>query len=249
MNRLPDFLIIGTARSGSTSMFKYLSQHPDINPPLRGKKEIHFFDYNYHRGTDWYRNCFPETDKLKFEATVDYLYEQESPFRVYKTLGFKKFIVILRNPVERTWSLFCNYWKPKRDTTLQNLYDMIDRVDGKTKEIKELPLRPGNKERLLHAGIYVRGVSRWMNVFGRENFLMLESQDFFANTCGTVEKTLEWLGINPDTSGINFQPHDPLKLATQKNPGMPADLKDKLIKFFKPYNEQLYELLGRDFEW
>ena len=54
---LPDFLIIGTAKSGTTTLHGWLSEHPFVEPAV--KKEVHFFDYDYYRGVDWYRSHFP----------------------------------------------------------------------------------------------------------------------------------------------------------------------------------------------
>jgi len=113
---LPDFLIIGAAKSGTTTLHGWLSEHPFVMPAA--EKEIHFFDYEYDRGVDWYRSHFPTKAAadafakehgrpfLTGEASPSYISHQWAPARVAKTLPHVRLIVILRNPVDRAYSQF-----------------------------------------------------------------------------------------------------------------------------------------------
>jgi hypothetical protein len=106
--RLPDFLIIGAAKSGTTSLFHYLSQHPQIKPAR--KKEIHFFDINYSKGVNWYRAYFPirKKNQLAFEASASYYCYPDVPQRIHDLIPTVKIIMVVRNPIDRAWS---HYWE------------------------------------------------------------------------------------------------------------------------------------------
>ncbi|HXS47682.1 MAG TPA: sulfotransferase domain-containing protein, partial [Solirubrobacterales bacterium] len=103
---LPDFLIIGAQKGGTTSLHAYLSEHRRVSPS--STKEVHFFDHAYDRGLGWYRAHFQRSAKaplsLSGEATPYYLFHPLVPARVAETLPESRLIVILRDPVDRAFS-------------------------------------------------------------------------------------------------------------------------------------------------
>ena len=118
---LPSFLVIGAQRAGTTSLFRYLLQHPDVAGPTGGDasvwwtKETHFFDEKYAKGVDWYRSFFPLQatrsrhrkrghDLQAGEATPYYMFQPAVPAHVAATLPDAKLIALLRDPVERAYS-------------------------------------------------------------------------------------------------------------------------------------------------
>src|SRR5437879_9845243 len=113
---LPDFIIIGTQRGGTTSLYSYLASHPSVGPA--STKEVHFFDNKYTKGLAWYRAHFPSAiekyyaehiQKRKFitgESSPYYLFHPHVPKRVAKDVPHAKFIVLLRNPVDRAYSQY-----------------------------------------------------------------------------------------------------------------------------------------------
>src|SRR5258706_11489250 len=101
--KLPDFLIIGAQRSGTSTLYQYIARHPDVRGAFR--KEVHYFDMHYDRGLDWYRACFP-TRGFTGESSPSYLIHPEVPARVAAVLPDIKLIAILRNPVERAYSAY-----------------------------------------------------------------------------------------------------------------------------------------------
>lgn len=105
---LPTFLGIGVPRSGTTWLHEILQTHPEVYVP-KYRKEIHFFDENYDRGINWYEKFFPSDMRAsKYQAigeiTPFYLYYDDSLKRILKMPSITKLIVILRNPVNRTYS-------------------------------------------------------------------------------------------------------------------------------------------------
>ena len=101
---LPGLLVLGTQRGGTTSLYRWLAGHPQVQPPL--DKEIQFFSVEWSRGIDWYRCHFGPTGdgRLNFEASPYYLYHPCAPVRAASVLPKAKLIALLRDPVSRAWS-------------------------------------------------------------------------------------------------------------------------------------------------
>jgi hypothetical protein len=105
--RLPDFLVIGAMRSGTSSLARYLRAHPSIC--LATQKEVHFFDRNFDRGIEWYTRHFPcsHAGHLTGEATQTYLFDQDALDRMASVVPDARIIIILRHPIDRAYS---HYW-------------------------------------------------------------------------------------------------------------------------------------------
>lgn len=104
--RVPDFLIIGAKRSGTTWLNSMLEEHPEI---YIGTKEIHYFDYQLDKGDGWYRAHFADAGpaQLAGEATQTYMFDREVPPEMARLVPEAKLIAALRNPVDRAYS---DYW-------------------------------------------------------------------------------------------------------------------------------------------
>ncbi len=102
MTRLPDFIVIGAPRCGTTSLARWLGAHPDIAIPE--VKEVRYFNLNYHRGVDWYARHFDADAPIVGEASPQYLADEATPDRIAQVCPEAKLIASLRDPVERLWS-------------------------------------------------------------------------------------------------------------------------------------------------
>jgi len=238
VKHLPDFIIIGAARCGTSSLWANLAEHPRLRPPdpkaflqfASNHKEVHFFDkeHKFNRGLDFYRSFFvgPPQRYYHFESTPNYLYHPAVPERVKNTLPKAKLIVMLRNPVDRAWSHFCN-WRRKRDLKESILYNP--------------------KSEILKKGIYHEQLVRWFEYFERSQFLIIRSEDYFANETLVIKRTLEFIGVEPV---VKIKPiyYDPVK-KTKGNPPMTVKLRRDLKTFYRPHNNTLEEMLGRNFGW
>ena len=269
---LPYFLIIGAQRAGTTTLFTYLRQHPDIEPPRRADptiawpKELHFFDENYWRGTDWYRAFFPlaiarRTARLRGhelicgEATPYYLFHPAVPERVAATLPDVRLIVLLRNPVERAYS----HYQHMRNTARENLSfeEAIeaepDRLAGLEEVLAQerLPItsggqRPHHNHRhraYVSRGLYADQLERWFAYFPREQFLVLRSEDFLARPAEGFAEVFAFLGVRPwriaHYRARNIGSYAPIS----------PDLRVRLEERFAEPNARLAEVLGQDFGW
>jgi len=232
MGGMPDFLIIGASRGGTSSLFKNLLQHPQIAAP--SYKEVHFFNSNerYGYGIEWYKKQFPKVKKngLLFEASPAYFTTPMSVERIYKHLPNCKFILLLRNPVDRALSFYARW----------------DEICNPRELMAENP-----HHGIVETGIYEKGLRRWFNYFPRNRFLIIKSEDFFEDEKKIITQCFNWLNIEPidigdplffDQRGVKTEWHPYQKEA-------PDDVKEYLKKLFRSYNISLYNFLDRDFNW
>ena len=104
LRALPKVLVIGGMRCGTSSFFRWLCDHPDV--ACGPRKEIHFFDLHFHRGTNWYRGFFPMrgSGALSFDATPSYMMHPLAASRAKDVVPDALLIALLRNPTDRAWS-------------------------------------------------------------------------------------------------------------------------------------------------
>ena len=199
----PDFLIIGAQKCGTTSLFYYLSQHPDLNLPHT--KEIHFFDLHYEKGIDWYKNNFlsadPFCNKLSGEASPYYLFHPLVPERVAMHLPNIKLIVMLRNPVDRAYSHFMHQRRLNNEPidSFETAIAMEDlRTAGEEEKLQlglineSLPLR---RYSYVNRGLYYRQISRWLKYFSINQILFVKSEDFFEYPILVFHEICDFLNI------------------------------------------------------
>ena len=240
MRGLPDFLIIGAPRCGTSSLFLNFLQHPQIDGPQC--KEVHFFNRNkgYRRGIRWYKNQFPEIKKnvLCFEASPAYFYQPICVERIFKHLPSCKFILLLRNPVDRAISEYSRWIKPKK----WNPHELM---------IKD-PCHPFHVNfPSLEIGIYIKSLRRWLKYFSLDRILIIKSEDFFENEKKIILQCFDWLGVELVDIGKPLF-YDQKGMVRERVPyrnKVPDDVKEYLKEFYVPYNRELYKLLGRNFGW
>lgn len=255
---LPDFLIIGAQKCGTSSLYRYLIEHPQAAPAAR--KEVHYFDWEYRRGTNWYRAHFPmAARKLVFrsltgkrmvvgEASPYYLFHPHAPGRVKALLPDVKLIALLRDPVERTLSAYQHQVRRGREP-LSFEEALAQEAERLRPEIARLE-RDEDYNSVVHRnlaylarGIYADQISRWFEIFPREQLLVIRSEDFFTDTTATLTQVLEFLGL-PHWKPLAYRRFN----AAQYEDMAPAT-RQGLIEYFAPHNQRLYDLLGRDFGW
>jgi hypothetical protein len=248
----PSFIIIGVQKGGTTSLFNYLVQHPDVKQPFR--KEIKYFDCNYTEGFSWYRANFPPKMKLRDglitgEASPHYFPHPLAAERIAQKFPTIKLIVLLRNPVDRAYSHYQHMVRGGNETLSfeQAIEAEPARLEGEEERIiadVHYPLHNYMNYTYLTLGMYRKYFQHWFKVFPREQLLILKSEDLYSHPSETYKETLNFLGLRawePEGFPIfNKQgQYDTMYPATRK----------KLVEFFEPHNKQLYAFLGRDFGW
>jgi hypothetical protein len=258
----PDFLIIGAARSGTTSLFHYLAGHPQIAVPET--KEIHFFDLQYEKGIAWYLDCVGKSAKenrsgasstVRGEATPSYVFHPHAIPRIKADLPNVKVLALLRNPVDRAYS---HYWHMVRlghetlpfETAIahepERLAGELEKVEADASYKSDALVRHS----YLLRGIYADQISRVFRYFPRGQVMILKSEDLYTDPQRIFDQVTEFLGI--ERSAI-AGPHN-MTAVTEGTLGwrpasMPSDVRRQLAEFFRPHNERLYTVVGRELSW
>jgi len=250
---LPDFLIIGAPRSGTTSLYHYLMSHPDISPPL--KKEIGYFSLRYQKGEQWYRHHFPvkKKNELTGEASPGYIYHPEAAKRIREVVPDAKIVAVLRDPVDRCYS---GFWQQcVRDRSVISRYDVSKFRRIITSYFDTLDddcLYASNKyDSLNHItrGCYVSYLEPYYNLFGYDNMCVVCTEDLRNDPMSVLSRIAKFLGVSSDwyvdvNCMYNRHVNQPY-LYDGKN----DEVIDRLRKFYEPFNHKLYRMIGQTFTW
>ena len=249
---LPSVLIIGAQRSGSTSLFNYLAQHPDVLTPLG--KEIHYFDLHYARGLRWYRGRFPFSHRLRppaitMDASPYYLAHPLAAERAFRLLPQVKLVALLRNPVERAFSHYQHEVRDGRETF--SFAEALDREDERLSgEEERLERDPGyysyNHHRYSYTrrGLYLEQLRRWVRWYPRSQLLVLQSEALFRDPATVTSAVYQFLGLRPH----RLAQYKPFYQGAYERQ-MPAGLRERLASYFEPHNRELYRWLGQELDW
>ena len=259
---LPDFLILGAMKAGTTSLYRYLAAHPDF-ARRRRKEEVHFFDKHWTRGSAWYASFFPSrVDRWRSalrgrrlfsgETSPYYLFHPSVPARVHAVLPRARLIVLLREPVARAWSHHQHNLRKGRDAL--GFEEALAREPERLRGEDESLLADASRFSLAHRrfsyfarGIYADQIERWTRCVGRDRLLILRSEDFFADPSAAVARVTDFLGLparDPASYVREFTRHNP-----GSYPGLDAATEARLRDAYAPHNERLAALLGPEFAW
>ena len=254
---LPDFLVIGVGRGGTTSCFHYLSQHPSIIGSAYD--EIGFFDQNFHLGLNWYRSMFP-TKFLKkkiakkfgkcltYDVTPAYIRKPWVARRIKELFPEIKLIALLRNPVDKAYShyhlsLRSGVQKSSFEEMIEEDIKMIEKFENTNSIIDDEYFRNYIEKSPLGRGLYAQQLKIWFELFDRKQILILTSEELSTDTNKTMNKIFQFLGL-PD-----YNISDTVKRNTANYTNMKTDTRKKLITFFSKYNQDLFKLLNQEFDW
>jgi len=250
---LPDFLICGAQKSGTTSLSNGLSNVPGVFLP---DKEIHFFTRNWDKGLDWYKNIFSEKKDLLGEKSVSYMSFEEAAQRIKEIIPNAKLIFILREPVQRAYS---HYWMAKR-------------LGWETKDFKKAVYRKDKD--YIQRGLYVQHLERFLEYFSKDQMLVLVFKDLKNNPEKVFSRIFYFLGIDhkyeyvplnkkSNVGGVpriilisRFEAFLKFYFKLEKIPNLikkinnthsgypviPEDVKKELKELYAPWNKKLLEL-------
>lgn len=251
---LPNFFVIGAGRTGTTSLYHYLDQHPSLSKSAYD--ELGFFDDNFHLGLHWYRSLFPSIFtkfriKLKthffmtYDVTPSYVRRPWIARRIKKQFPDSKLIIVLRNPVDRTYSHYDLSTKFGETRTFEEVIeeDMNDIVtwNDDSKDDNYFATKVENSK--LARGFYAEQLPVWFELFSKNQILIISSEDLASNTKNIMNDIFQFLNL-PKYEILNTK-----KVNVSKYSKMNSNTRKKLVTFFKPYNEQLYEFLNSKFDW
>jgi len=273
---LPTFIICGAQKGGTTALYDYLKEHPDICIPP--KKELHYFDLNYYRGVKWYEKQFKGCKKNEInaigEASPFYMYLEEVPERIHALLPDVKLIFILRNPIDRAYS---HYW---HEVKLGYEYLSFEKAIEKEEErLAKGDLFSKQHYSYKDRGKYVIQLKRYRKYFPREQMLILVNEELRENPQYTMKKIFGFLGVDVSFTSSNWytqhhkgkQPRiwklQQLKGKLAGNllgnklghlidfmnlkegyPPMNHNVRKELAGYFEAYNMELERFLGKKME-
>jgi hypothetical protein len=255
---LPDFLLVGAQRSGTTSLHRALAQHPSVVTPLF-HKGVHYFDMDYDRGFRWYRGHFPVaavarrrvagSEPRTFESSGYYMHHPLAPGRIAKDLPGVRLLVVLRDPVERAYSAHRHELLRGFETeeSFERALELEpERLAGEVERMLADPTYKSYSHRhhsYLDRSQYVTQIRTLFELFGRDRVHVLDSEAFFAHPQEEFDQVLDFLGLAawqpPSFEQHNARPRAP----------MAATTRTRLEEHFAPFDAELSHLLGRRLTW
>ncbi len=238
---LPHFLIAGAPKSGTTSLYRILSQHPQIFLPE--VKELHYFDNEeyFSNGINWYASHFQNArhNQICGECTAAYLYYPGVPSRMKSALGDElRIIFILRNPVDRAYSEYLHNYR--RGLIHEDTFEKAIESEFKN---QSLPLFDRRHFSYISRGWYSRYLKNYFQVFSREQVLiLLFEEDFLHNPEQTISKILSFIGADQKKLNMNIKANEAYypvsrklgSLTVKKNP-----LRTALRKVIPSYQSRM----------
>ena len=251
---LPEFLIVGAQRAGTTSLYKYLAAHPDVGR-VRFGKGVHYFDTNYGRSLGWYQSHFPlDASRLPLvtgpsvvgEGAPYYMFHPECASRINETLPAVRIIAILRDPIERAHSQWVHETARGFETLPfeEALLAEPGRLMGADKDlVNDAGTNFSHQHHSYVArGQYAEQIERLWRVFGRERVLVLSSTRLFGDPAAVYGETLAFLGLRPHET--TYEVHNARSYAS-----IDPRIKAQLGAEFSASNEALVEMLGPEFDF
>jgi hypothetical protein len=255
---VPGFLIVGAQRSGTTSMFKTLIQHPMVARPFL-RKGVHFFDIRYANGFDWYRGRFPLSVPSRLrrigsgapmtgESSPYYMFHPLAASRIAGDLPGVRLIVLLRDPAERAYSGHSHELARGYETEpFERALELEERrIAG---ERERMIAEPGyESEHWQHHAYVKRGqyheqLVELERLVGRDRLCVVDSHEFFARPAPAFAEVVKFLGL-PPYEDITFEQHN----ARARSP-LSTDLRKQLADHFAPHDERLAAWWGRVPSW
>lgn len=252
LRKNPDFVIIGAQKSGTTSLFDYLSLHPQIVPPA--KKEINYYSHAYRKPYFWYKAHFPlNTDKrfLTGEASPYYLDHPCTPERIFKRSPGIKVVAILRNPIDRAYSHYQHCVRRNMESLsfAEAILSENRRIEGEEEKL----LLENNYNSFSYTyfgyanrGLYGKHLKKWQKFFKKENIHIIIFEDLIKNPPEVLSSLCDFLGIeNIDSLNKKFPLHNIGGYSRE----IPKDISSYLEEKFREDNIELSNMLNRNLPW
>ncbi|XP_066134577.1 heparan sulfate glucosamine 3-O-sulfotransferase 4 [Saccopteryx bilineata] len=254
--KLPQALIIGVKKGGTRALLEAIRVHPDVRAV---GVEPHFFDRNYEKGLEWYRNVMPKTvdGQITMEKTPSYFVTNEAPRRIHSMAKDIKLIVVVRNPVTRAISDYTQTLSKKPEIPTFEVLAFKNRtlglIDASWSAIR--------------IGIYALHLESWLRYFPLSQILFVSGERLIVDPAGELAKVQDFLGLTRVVTEKHFyfnqtkgfpclkKPEDsgaPRCLGKSKgrtHPRIDPDVIHRLRKFYKPFNLMFYQMTGQDFRW
>ena len=185
-DRLPDFVCIGSMRAGTTTLYDYCAQHPEIGVSRIKETDYFIKSKNLHKGLNWYKELFPKRAKVSGEFSPNYSKASvfpDVPERMHAVIPNAKIIYIVRHPVDRAISQYNHaYFSGQNPPDVAHL------------------LGTHEWAHLIDTSSYMRQMKLYLKYYHASQLLILNFDDLIKNPCGTLAKVSDFLGVSNDWS-------------------------------------------------
>jgi hypothetical protein len=255
----PHFLIVGAQRSGTTALYKTLTEHPAVlGAGLH--KGVHYFDTAYEKGPDWYAGHFPRlatarrvehqlgVRPITGEASPYYMFHPLAAERIARDLPDIRVVAILRDPVERAYSAYTHEKARGFETeTFERAIELEpERLHGEDERLRRDPRYVSYHHQhnaYLTRGHYVEQVQRLERHVGRDRLLVLDFDELFGDLAQSMPPLLDFLGL-PE-----WLPEEIPKRNARPRSELPGQTRSRLDEHFVEYDEKLEAWWARTPSW
>lgn len=177
---LPNFLYVGSGKTGSTWIFKALEAHPEVFVPQA--KELYFYSHHYEKGYEWYSQFFKEANqstKAIGELTPGYLYSKEVAEHIFNDLPGVKLFACLRNPIERSISAY--QFKQRNGIAEEDFFSTMDKFPE-----------------ILERSKYAEYVKMYTDLFGKDHFKVFLHDDLKKDSNAFGRDIYQFIGVDSE---------------------------------------------------
>lgn len=254
IDNLPNAFLAGCTKCASTWLWNCFVEHPEIYAPTKLDR-INFFSIHYHKGFEWYKQFFNDFngEKIILDPTPEYIKDPLAPERIHKFRPDAKFIFVLRNPINRAYSL---WWHQKRKGRINyNFNDVLER-----KQIGSFPLY----DDWVVSGFYMHWLQGFLHLFPRENIKLMIYEDLEIDAGQFIQEVFDFLNVDKAfvpsiiNTRVNVGKRKKtapsltesvkrlIKPTDEYESGMDEHIRNELRQIFEPHNQQLGDFLERD---
>ncbi|XP_072263123.1 heparan sulfate glucosamine 3-O-sulfotransferase 3A1-like [Pyxicephalus adspersus] len=254
--KLPQAIIIGVKKGGTRALLEFLRVHPDIRAV---GAEPHFFDRNYDKGLDWYRDLMPRTldGQITMEKTPSYFVTKEAPARISAMSKDAKLIVVVRDPVTRVISDYTQTLSKRPDIPTFESLTFKNRTTG----LIDISWSA------IQIGIYAKHLENWLQYFPMRQILFVSGERLITDPAGELGRVQDFLVLKRIITDKHFyfnktkgfpclkkaegssKPHCLGKTKGRTHPNIDPEVVQRLREFYRPFNMKFYQMTGHDFGW
>jgi hypothetical protein len=263
--------VVGAQKSGTSALHNYLIKHSDVIGGI--KKELNFFNHSekYNLGTTWYHKnyqapLFYKPEKVYIDSTPQYLSTAGVAEKIYAYNPKAKIVILLREPVSRAYSAWNMYFQFSELSGKEKTRLVESHISDKDKNkflqfIKQNPFPTFNEyvnselikgklniqyPQIINRGIYAKQIKPYNDLFGFDNVLVFDSNYFKNNKLNVTNTILESVGLTP----LKIENEQLKDIHSRKyDTSIDASTKDRLVEFYKPYNEELFSMIRQKMDW
>lgn len=245
--RLPDFIIGGAPRAGTTWLYELLDRHPDVHmaKPLKPEPKFFLRDDEYARGLEYYSaKWFADADasKIAGEKSTDYLENSAAAVRIARDVPHVKLIFLLREPVSRAYS---NYlWSRMNGLETEDFATALRLEDQRERELPER-LKYTRPYSYFSRGVYADLLEPYFNRFVEHQLFIARYEDIVERPAAVADAVHKFIGVQPrpsDVDGLGV-----VNSSRRDEQGLADDVRRELERRYDEPNRRLARLLGSSF--